>query len=163
MTDHQAFRRAWGKFATGVAVITTIEPDGHIHGMAANGITSVSLDPMLVLVCVGHNRNSYPLMKENGRFTINILSESQQPLAENYAKPPEQRDAAFDNGFKVTERGSAVAEDCLAYMGCHVVQEHTAGDHSVFIGEVDEIMVNDGQPLLFFEGAFGRLLNNGKE
>jgi len=161
MTDAQIFRQAWGKFATGVAVVTTIEPNGHVHGMAANGITSVSLDPMLVLVCVGHNRNSYPLIKENGRFAINILNESQQPLAENYAKPPEQRDADFDAGFKFTERGSAISEESLAYMDCHVVQELTAGDHTIFIGEVDEIKVTDGQPLLFFEGAFGKLLKNG--
>ena len=59
MADSQAFRQAWGKFATGVSVVTSKERDGLIHGMAANGIASVSLDPMLVLVCVGHNRNSY--------------------------------------------------------------------------------------------------------
>ena len=157
--DAQSFRKAWGKFASGVSVVTTMQPDGHVHGMAANGINSVSLDPLLVLVCVGHNRNSYPLIKENGRFCINILSDEQQAIAENYAKPPEQRNT--DVEFAFTERGSAKIDNCLAYMDCHVTQELEAGDHTIFIGEVDEIQVSDsGQPLIFYEGGFGRLSKN---
>ncbi len=162
VADPQTFRKAWGKFATGVSVVTTIQADGHVHGMAANGICSVSLEPLLVLVCVGHNRNSYPLIKESKRFCINILSEGQQAVAENYARPPAQRNPDFEVGFSFTERGSAKIEDSLAYMDCHVVQEVVAGDHTIFIGEVDEIRVNDGpQPLVFCEGGFYRLTRNG--
>ena len=87
MVDSQAFRQAWGKFATGVSVVTSKERDGQIHGMAANGIASVSLEPMLDLVCVGHNRNSYEHIKDSGRFAINILAEDQRQIAEHYAMP----------------------------------------------------------------------------
>ena len=157
VADAQIFRQAWGEFATGVAVVTTIQPDGQVHGMAANGINSVSLEPPLVLVCVDHNRNTYPLIRSTRRFAINILSEDQQAIGENYSRPPEQRTGDAWESFSFTERGSAIVDKCLAWMDCHVVDEHVAGDHTIFIGEVDEIRVNSGRPLIFFEGEFGRL------
>lgn len=157
MADAQSFRQAWRRFATGVAVVTTIQSDGHVHGMAANGINSVSLDPLLVLVCVGHNRNSYTLIKQTRRFCINILSEDQQPIAEYYARPADQRIGNVPASFSFTERGSAVMDKCLAAMDCHVVNEYVAGDHTIFIAEVDEIHVSSGRPLLFFDGKYSRL------
>ena len=160
MADAQTFRQAWGKFATGVSVVTTIEPDGSVHGMAANGITSVSLDPLLVLLCVGHNRNSYPLIKDSGRFCINILNEDQQDVGEYYARPPERRESDYNVPFTFTDRGSAALDGSLASMDCHVVTEHVAGDHTIFIAEVAEIHVNEGQPLLFFEGKWAHLSQN---
>ena len=157
MADAQIFRQAWGEFPTGVAVVTTIQPDGQVHGMAANGINSVSLEPPLVLVCVGHSRNTYLLIKDTRRFAINILSEDQQAIGENYARPPEQKAGDAGVSFNFTERGSAIVDKCLAWMDCHVVDEYMAGDHTIFIGEVDEVRVNPGRPLVFFEGKFGRL------
>ena len=74
MPDIDQYRKAWSKFATGVSVILSKDQGGSVHGMAANGITSVSLDPMLVLVCVDHSRNTYKRIKETGRFSINILN-----------------------------------------------------------------------------------------
>ena len=142
---------------TGVAVVTTIEPDGRVHGMAANGIVSVSLDPLLVLVCIGHNRDSYKLIRENRRFAINVLTEEQQHIAEHYARPPAERTIEAGASFSVTVRGSAILNGCLASMDCHVVNEHEAGDHTIFVGEVDEIQVNSGSPLIFFEGTYTRL------
>ena len=81
MTSQSLFKEAWGKFPTGVSVITTVQ-NGKIHGMSANGIASVSLDPPLVLVCIGHQRNSYKIVQQTKRFCINILRDSQQNLAE---------------------------------------------------------------------------------
>lgn len=157
MPDPQDFRTAWGNFATGVSVVTCIQSDGHIHGMTANGIASVSLDPLLVLVCVGHNRNSYPLIKDSGRFCINILNEDQKPVAEYYAKPPEAREKEPPASFRMAETGAAIVKGSLASMDCRVVEEHRAGDHTIFIGEVDEIENGDGQPLLFYGGKFAQL------
>ena len=157
MADAQSFREAWGKFPTGVAVVTTIEPDGQVHGMAANGINSVSLDPLLVLVCVAHTRQSYPLIRQTGRFTINILNEGQRSIAEYFARPAEERRGDVEVPFAFTERGAAVVEGSLASMDCHIVSEHVAGDHSICIGGVDEIRTSVGQPLVFFGGSFGGL------
>ena len=157
MADVQTFRQAWAKFATGVSVVTSIQSDGHVHGMTAQGIGSVSLDPMLVLVCVGHNRNSYPLIKDSGRFAISILNKDQQPIAEYYARPPEERSDDVEVEFSTTGSGSAVIDGSLACMDCHVVAEHVVGDHTIFIGEVDEIQVSSGDPLLYFESKFTSL------
>ena len=152
MTDAQRFRQAWGQWATGVSVVTTIQTDGHVHGMAANGINSVSLDPLLVLLCIAHNRNSYPLVKESSRFAINILNENQAAIGKYYARPAEQRTGDIEPSFVFTEQGSAIIADCLASMDCHVVTAHVSGDHTIFIAEVDEIRLNHGRPLIFYEG-----------
>ena len=161
MVDSQAFRQAWGKFATGVSVVTSKELDGHIHGMAANGIASVSLEPMLVLVCVGRNRKSYGHIKGSGRFAINILAEDQRHIAEYYALPPEQRKDEPEATFTMTEAGGAFLDGSLAKMDCHLVNEYVSGDHSIFIGEVEEIEIAEGRPLLFSEGKFRRIDANG--
>ena len=156
MLDSQMFRQAWGKFATGVSIGTTIEPDGQVHGMAAIGIASVSLDPMLVLVCVGNDRSSHPLIKQTGRFAISILGEEQREVADYYARPPEEKDERRELEFSFTKHGSAIVTDAVASMDCHTVDEYVAGDHTIFIGEVDEIRTSPGRPLLFFEGGYRR-------
>jgi flavin reductase (DIM6/NTAB) family NADH-FMN oxidoreductase RutF len=140
-----------------VSIVTTIQPDGHVHGMAANGIASVSLDPMLVLVCVGNDRSSHPLIKQTERFAISILGEKQREVADYYARPPEEKDERRELEFSFTKHGSAIVRDALASMDCHTVDEYIAGDHTVFIGEVDEIRTSPGRPLLFFEGEYRRL------
>ncbi|MBI4298785.1 MAG: flavin reductase family protein [Chloroflexi bacterium] len=157
MVDKEAFRKAWSNFATGVTVITTIQPDGHVHGITANGVCSVSLEPPLVLACLGHNRNSYSLIKKRRRFAINILDESQQRIAEYYTRDSKDRFGDVEVAFRFTSQGSAIVEGGLAYMDCQVVAEHKAGDHTIFVAKVDEIGLKQGRPLLFFESGFHRL------
>ena len=159
MPDANTFRQAWGKFATGVSVITTVQSDDEIHGMTANGITSVSLDPLLALVCAGHTTASYPLIKQSGRFAINILSEDQRAIAEYYARPTDQKTGDVPASFTRTAQGAATLDGSLAYMDCRVVNEYVAGDHTIFIGEVEEIHIapDANRPLLYFEGKFNRL------
>ena len=156
MTDGQAFRQAWGKFVTGVSVVTVCQPDGEVHGMTANGINSVSMDPMLVLVCVGNDRSFYPSINGSERFAISILSEEQQSISEYHARPKEKQEEASPGSFRATERGAAVLDHCLAFMDCRIVDRHAAGDHTIFIGEVEQIQVNSGKPLMFFEGGYCR-------
>ena len=163
MPDSQTFRQAWGKFATGVSVVTTVQEDGSVHGMTANGISSVSLDPPLVLVCVGHTAASYPLIREAKRFAINIMNEDQRPLAEYYARPSDQKTGELDVSFTHTERGVATVDGSLAHMDCRVVSEHEAGDHTIFIAEVEEIEIGDGKPLLYYEGRFRSLANGSQD
>lgn len=163
MQETDAFRRAWGKFATGVSVITSIEDGGAVHGMAANGIASVSLDPMLVLVCVDHRRNTYGLIRRSGRFAINILREGQASVAEHYARPPERRTGGPDADIEITATGAARIGGCLAFMDCDVRDELTQGDHTIFIGEVRDLDVSDGRPLIFFESKFNELAHEGTE
>ena len=161
MVDAKAFRQAWAQFPTGVSVVTTIQPDGQVHGMTANGITSVSLEPLLVLACVGHSANSHTLIKDSGRFAISVLSEDQRLIGEYYARPVEKRTGDVSVSFSFTENGSAFVDGGLAAMDCHVVDEHEAGDHTIFVGEVDEVQVRPGRPLVFYEGRFGGLPAEG--
>ena len=150
MSDGAMFRRAWGSFATGVSLITTLEKDGSTHGMTANGIASVSLEPMLVMVCVGHNANTFPIIEETGRYGINILSESQKDIGEFYASSANQGNEKFESDFTASKTGIPFVNNALASMDCKVVSAHREGDHTIFIGSVEEIQVNEGKPLLFF-------------
>jgi flavin reductase (DIM6/NTAB) family NADH-FMN oxidoreductase RutF len=150
VSDGAMFRRAWGSFATGVSLITTLEKDGSTHGMTANGIASVSLEPMLVMVCVGHNANTFPIIEETGRYGINILSESQRDIGEFYASSANQGNEKFESDFTASKTGIPFVNNALASMDCKVVKAHREGDHTIFIGSVEEIQVNEGKPLLFF-------------
>ena len=150
MSDGAMFRRACGSFATGVSLITTLEKDGSTHGMTANGIASVSLEPMLVMVCVGHNANTFPIIEETGRYGINILSESQKDIGEFYASSANQGNEKFESDFTASKTGIPFVNNALASMDCKVVSAHREGDHTIFIGSVEEIQVNEGKPLLFF-------------
>ena len=157
MSDGAMFRRAWGSFATGVSLITTLEKDGSTHGMTANGIASVSLEPMLVMVCVGHNANTFPIIEETGRYGINILSESQKDIGEFYASSANQGNEKFESDFTASKTGIPFVNNALASMDCKVVSAHREGDHTIFIASVEEIQVNEGKPLLFFASKWMNL------
>ena len=157
MTNQSLFKEAWGRFPTGVSVITTVQKNGEIHGMAANGITSVSLEPPLVLVCIGHQRNSYKIVQQTKRFCINILNEFQQDIAEYYSRPQDQRTGDIAPTFWFTSRGSAMLENSIASMDCQVKSEYESGDHSIFVGNVDEIKFGTGNPLIYHNRKFTRL------
>jgi flavin reductase (DIM6/NTAB) family NADH-FMN oxidoreductase RutF len=153
----ELFRQAWGNFATGVCLVNTIEANGKIHGMTANGVASISLDPMLVMVSVAHNSNTYPIMKKTQQYVINILSESQKYIAMEYAKKTKSDDLKLDDQYFFTSSGMPFLKESLASMECDVVNMHEEGDHTIFIGAVKDIVVNDGDPLLFFKGDWAKI------
>ena len=148
------FRSAWGNFATGVSLVTTTEQDGSVHGMTANGIASISLDPMLSMVSVAHNANSYLIIKNTGRFGINILTEQQRAIGEFYAKSNNEGKNSPEAFFRLTENGTPFLEGSLSSIDCRVVSTHVEGDHTLFIGAVESIQLGDGEPLLFFQGKW---------
>jgi flavin reductase (DIM6/NTAB) family NADH-FMN oxidoreductase RutF len=150
------FRKALGTFATGVTVIT-VDEDGEVHGMTANTFTSVSLDPLLVLVCVDHKARTHTHLHAKKRFGVNVLAADQRRISEYYALPErDHRHAEREAGarFDRTAHGTPVLHGALAYLECrlHTVQE--AGDHTIFIAEVEDIVVRDGDPLLYFRGKY---------
>ena len=149
------YRRAWSRFATGVTIITTIEPNGTVHGMTANGVTSVSLDPPMALVCVGHSRNTYGLIKATGRYGMSVLAASQEHVAGHFTLPPENRPDT--HSIRFSELGnSPVVEGAIAALDCRVIATHESGDHTIFVAEVESISVGEGEPLVWYEGRFGR-------
>ena len=155
--DPDLFRRAWSNFATGASLITTVEADGSVHGMTANGIASVSLDPMLSMVCVGHNANTHPIIKRTGRYGINILSEDQKIIGDYYARSAEKRDGSINPQFFFTSSGIPFLEGALSSLDCKVVSAYEEGDHTIFVGKVEDIRVRNGRPLIFFEGKWSKL------
>jgi flavin reductase (DIM6/NTAB) family NADH-FMN oxidoreductase RutF len=124
--------------------------------MTANGVTSVSLSPPLALACVGHERNTYTLIRSNKRFGISVLSAGQEAVAAHFALPPEKRNPASQFEF-VHLNSVPVLKGALAAMDCRVVAAHEAGDHTIFIAEVERTEVTDGDPLLWFGGEFASL------
>jgi flavin reductase len=155
------FRRALACFATGVTVIT-VDQAGEIHGMTANAFTSVSLDPMLVLVCVDHRARTHAHLHAKKRFGINVLTESQRAISEYYARSTETHQHAEDAGarFDRTRHGTPVLHGALAYLECRLQTAHDAGDHTIFIAAVEDVVVREGKPLLFFGSKYQEI---GKE
>jgi flavin reductase (DIM6/NTAB) family NADH-FMN oxidoreductase RutF len=138
-------------------VLTTPELDGNgVHGMTANGVASVSLDPPLILAVVGHERNSFPLLAANRRFGISVLTIDQQGVARHFTVPDKIRATLPP---PPTERlgESTVIAGALAAMDCRVTKAFEAGDHTIFIAEVEHIKVDDGDPLVFYQSLFVEL------
>lgn len=148
-----------GAFATGVTIIT-VDLDGEVHGMTANAFTSVSLDPMLVLVCVDHSTRTHAHLHAKKRFGINVLCEDQRAVSEYYARPErthEYAEAEAGARFDRTAHGTPVLRGALAYLECRLQSVQEAGDHSIFIGEVEDVVVREGDPLLFFRGRYRKV------
>jgi len=149
------FRKAMGCFATGVTVIT-VDQDGEVHGMTANAFTAVSLDPVLVLVCVDRRARTHAHLHARKRFGVNVLRSDQQAVSEYYARSaethqqPESAGARFDR----TAHGTPVLRGALAYLECRLRSAQPAGDHTIFIAEVEEVLVRDGDPLLYFRSQY---------
>ena len=153
------FRRVTGTFATGVTVITVEREPGQVHGMTANSFTSVSLDPFLILVCVDQDAQLLSFLKSQRRFGVSILREGQEALSEHFAKGEQtpETQARLGIRFDWTPTGIPLLHDALAHLACNVVVEHSAGDHTIFIGEVESMDCLEGDPLLFHRGQYRRL------
>jgi flavin reductase (DIM6/NTAB) family NADH-FMN oxidoreductase RutF len=144
-------RRVMGRFATGVTVVTTTERET-IHGMTANAFLSVSLRPPLVLVSLGRCRMN-EMLPRTGRYGVSVLCHDQEHFAAHFAG---QRSSSVAPSF-VWLRDLPLLEGALAHLVCRVVDSHPAGDHVLWIGEVEQLDHRDGQPLLFYTGRFGTL------
>ncbi|HKN25781.1 MAG TPA: flavin reductase family protein [Candidatus Acidoferrum sp.] len=155
----ELFRRVMGSFPTGITVITVEREPGQVHGMTANSLTSVSLDPLLILVCIDQNARLLSFLKEQHRFGVNILKGTQQQISEHFAKPQQDpaEEARLGVRFQWTGTGIPLLEDALAHLACNVVAEHKSGDHTVFVGEVESLELKEGEPLLYHRGKYRAL------
>ena len=148
----EVFREVFGRFATGVAVITSAGPAG-IGGMTANALCSLSLDPLLTLVCFENVARTLPIVREAGRFGVNVLSADQEDLAGVFAsKLPE---AEKLEGVPHDSRGGVpIIPGSLAWAACELRELIAGGDHTIGIGEVVELGLGDGRPLLWYGGRY---------
>lgn len=151
--EPEEFRRAIGRFASGVTVVTAKGPHGPA-GLTTNAFCSLSLDPLLVLVCFDNGSRTLPVVTEAGRFAVNVLASDQLDLARVFAS---KRVAAekFASVTHVEAHEVPVLDGVLAWFACDLVELHPAGDHAIGIGAVTQLSArDDGEPLIFHGGRF---------
>ncbi|MFL5843481.1 MAG: flavin reductase family protein [Solirubrobacteraceae bacterium] len=151
----EAFRHVLGHLPTGVTVITAYTDAGPT-GMAANSVTSVSLDPPLILVCPAKSSTTWPAIRDSGRFCVNIMAGHHEEATRQFAL----KDADRFAGVSYTDRPCGPAlDDAVAWIECAIRDEHDAGDHTIVVGAVSAIeAAADGAPLVFFRGRYGTFL-----
>lgn len=153
--DGAVFRKLMGRFATGVTVITARAADGHLQGMTANSLTSVSLSPPLVLLCIDHRASMYRTLTEGRHFSVNILEVSQEALSRRFAGDHEDR---FDGvGYRESPRGLVLLDGALAHLECEREALHEAGDHTIVVARVLAGDATEGRPLCYFRGGYAAL------
>jgi 3-hydroxy-9,10-secoandrosta-1,3,5(10)-triene-9,17-dione monooxygenase reductase component len=153
--DALAFRAAMGRFATGVTVVTAAGPRGPV-GMTANAVCSLSLDPLLLLVCFDNGARTLGVVRDTGRFGVNVLRAGQEPLARLFASKAPEADKFAGVGHHVHD-GIPVIAGAHAWMACRLERLVAGGDHTIGIGAPTAIEEGAGEPLLWYRGAYGRL------
>ena len=140
-------------------MVTVEREPGKIHGMTANSFTSVSLDPMLILVCVDQRAKMLSLLETKKRFGVSVLKAGQEALSEYFAKGEQSAEAEerLAIRYRWTPSGVAVLENTMLQMSCQLVGSHLAGDHTIFVGEVEDAATHEGEPLLYFRGEYRRI------
>jgi flavin reductase (DIM6/NTAB) family NADH-FMN oxidoreductase RutF len=157
--DPFQFRRVMGHFPTGVTVLTTVDR-GERHGMTVNSITSVSLDPVLILVCLMREARTALAIQRTGRFAVNFLAEHQEKISRRFGAAGQDH---FE-GLEVDEDecGLPLLSGSTAYLVCRVTEIVTAGDHDVVLAEVEQAAERGGNPLVFHLGGYKRLPGMGR-
>ena len=146
------FRRAMRRYPTGVTVVTTVL-DGKLKGFTANAFSSVSAEPPTILICVNRAARSHPLISQAGRFCVNVLRVDQRTIAERFAtKSDADPFATLPYTFATT--GAPVLDGVLGYFDCELAEEHSAGTHTIFIGNVVGCGASDGAPLGYFDAGY---------
>jgi flavin reductase (DIM6/NTAB) family NADH-FMN oxidoreductase RutF len=153
LADQQVFRDVIGRFASGVTVITTAV-DGVPHGTTASAVSSLSLDPPMVLVCLNKTSETQAAILKAGALCVNILAVGQEELAYQFARKGDK--------FAGTEYGEGldgvpILRDTLAHLECRIAETVTGGTHTVFLAHVAVATGREGAPLTYFRGRFGRL------
>lgn len=152
--DPSDLRRVMGHFATGVALITsTLE--GEPAGMSVNSLTSVSLDPPLVLFCADLRSDTLRGVRESGVFAVNVLAEGDEKLSRRFAVKGPQKFSGVAVRAGVT--GAPILDGALAWIECRVEGVHPGGDHVIVVGLVQEAGAREGEPLVFYRGEYRAL------
>ena len=153
--DKRTLRDVLGTFVTGVTVMTTLDARGQLLGCTANSFSSVSLEPPLILWSQALNARSYATFSECGRFVVNILAEDQSLLSQRFASDSENK---FEGVFwEPGIGGLPVLLGALAYLECRRVANYPGGDHTIFLGEVENLQRSARQPLVFGSGRYLRV------
>lgn len=141
------------RFPTGVTIVTTLADD-IAYGFTANAFTSVSAEPPMVLICVNREASAHPMISRSSIFCVNILAEGQEEIAKRFADHARRADRFAGIATRPAATGAPVIEGCLAYVDCRLAEEHTAGTHTIFIGEVVACGAVSGKPLGYLNAGY---------
>jgi flavin reductase (DIM6/NTAB) family NADH-FMN oxidoreductase RutF len=154
--DPDSFRSVLGRFASSITIVTTRDREGRDVGMTVSAFCSVSLHPPLVQACVDREASLFTALAESQTFGVNILAAEQEALSRRFATAESTR--RFDGiGYQRGESGVVLLDDALAHLECKVVARHEAGDHTIFIGEVESAAAQNARPLLYYRGGYAQL------
>ena len=154
--DPDAFRSVLGRFASGITVVTTRDAEQRDVGMTVSAFCSVSLDPPLVQICVDREASLFAALLGNTRYGVSILAADQEALSRRFSTAESTR--RFDGiGYRRGESGVVLLEDALAHLECRIVASHEAGDHTMFVGEVESASARSARPLLYYRGGYAQL------
>lgn len=153
--EKNQLRQVMGHFATGVTIITTLNKAGQMHGLTANAFTSVSLEPPLLLISVDKKAESWPAFEESRVFTVNILADDQEGLSRKFAVSGGNK---FEGvAYRLGANGAPILDGALAFIECTLYAAYEGGDHSIYLGEIQQAEIREGKPLLFFRGGYRAL------
>ncbi|MEU6350683.1 flavin reductase family protein [Streptomyces sp. NPDC047072] len=153
--DPSEFRNVLGHLPTGVVVLATTT-SGQPVGMAANSITSVSLDPPLISVCAAHTSSTWPLVRAERRFCVSVLASHHEQISRQFSRSGADRFGGI--GWHHRDTGPAL-DDAIAWIDCELVAEHDAGDHTIAVARVlDLASAQNGRALVFFRGQYGQFV-----
>jgi flavin-dependent trigonelline monooxygenase, reductase component len=155
--DSRSFRRWFGGFATGVTVVTAKDRDGNPLGITINSLTSVSLEPPLLLFCLVRSARVYPALHRVTHFAVNILSEKQEYLSRYFADP--RHHAVPSNIWEGERKGCPVLRHTLGWMVCRRTAIHKGGDHDIMVGKTVALHRRSGnlKPLLYFHSRYRKI------
>ena len=150
--ESDEFRRACGRFATGVAIASVMDDTGAAHGLTVSSFTSVSLEPPLVLICLGHAVTMIEAFRKASYFGISILREEDRQVSNHFATKGHDR---FNGvGWRPGKTGVPLIDCALAAFECETYQRFTSGDHDILVGRVVHTHIEDGPPLVFFSSHY---------
>jgi 3-hydroxy-9,10-secoandrosta-1,3,5(10)-triene-9,17-dione monooxygenase reductase component len=148
------FKRAMSQFVSGVTVVTTAN-GGQLYGMTVASFASLSLDPPLVLICVGRRMQTHDAIASAGRFGVSILGTDQQPLSNHFASKIEDKFAGVD--YRVTASGVPLLNGAICTLECTLAEQLPGGDHSIFVGRVEAAETAENAPLVYFRSGYREL------
>lgn len=154
MIDETLFRQVMGRFASGVTVVTTAH-GGRLAGITVSSFASLSLRPMLVLVCIDHGAGTHGAIAEAGQYAVNILAEGQEYLSRRFASA--ESDKFTEGTYELSPRGLPLLSGALAYIECRLHSALPGGDHTIFVGEVVAARCSEGCPLLYYRSGYHKL------
>lgn len=149
------FRRACSRFATGVTIAGAMDSNGAPHGLTVNSFSSVSLDPPLILICLGHAIAALDVFRQARHFGLSVLRESQRALSERFAAPMDNRFESL--AWRQGKNGVPLLDGVLAQIECTTVRRVSVGDHDVLFGEMTAAAVEDGEPLIYYASEYRKL------